>query len=168
MALIHPFIANEITCRKMKYRPALEDAINEENLLLEKDLLESPSARNFSCPMEKVEADPLSETGDQFYYKYYDFNQFLYVDLYEISLNTNSGSYENKHGVTPEEFAIPISAQNACNSFYEPFGGEVLQKRLLSRKEWFMASNCQKLIQTERLTILKLEAHQKTVTTVNT
>ena len=33
MGLIHPFIANDLTCREMKYRPDFEDYIREENEL---------------------------------------------------------------------------------------------------------------------------------------
>ena len=91
MSLIHPFIANNITCKEMKFRHDYESIVEKELELYSMEPLKKPSMINFSCPSEKVELDLDEESSLQFEYLFYDFNKFLFVDLYELSINQNTG-----------------------------------------------------------------------------
>lgn len=141
MALIHPFIANEITCMEMHFRPNFEESIRIENELLSLDPLKNKNQVNFACPMEKIENEIFNEEIPQFYYKYFDFGKFLFVDRYELSTLPGSTTFQNEPGLKPYEFTIPISATSACANISVDLTSGKMQKRLLNRQEWFMAAS---------------------------
>ena len=151
MALIHPFIVNDSTCRAMKYRPDFENSINQENALFLLDPISPPSDVYFSCPKEKILNDKPDESGNQYTYNYYNFNRFLFVNLYELS-KTPAGYYYNVENALPHEFNVPITAENACKTKLHnmnTFGNKV--SRLLTREEWLAAAEWSPLLSANKL-----------------
>ena len=151
MALIHPFIVNDSTCRSMKFRPDFENSINQENALYLLEPLSAPSDVYFTCPKEKILNDKPDESGNQYTYNYYNFNRFLFVNLYELS-KTPAGYYYNVENALPHEFNVPITAENACKTKLHnmnTFGNKV--SRLLTREEWLAAAEWSPLISANKL-----------------
>lgn len=108
MALVHPFMVNSEFCENMSLTP--------------------DKTKNFGCTYSGIG----NKQGN------FDFNQFLFVDRYEISDDGNGG-YETKAGGTPFEFSNVINANQACTNVSESIGGVSLNKSLMRRSE-FVAS----------------------------
>jgi hypothetical protein len=108
MALVHPYIVNQEFCSNIG--------------------VTSEKEKNFGCEF----------TGQGNINGYFDFNRFLFVDIYESSKD-GSGDHQSKKGVLPEEFSNVIEAGQACKGVSELINGITFTKSLIRRSE-FVAS----------------------------
>jgi hypothetical protein len=109
MALVHPYMVNQEVCDNMS--------------------LTTEGAKNLGCPFE----------GAANIANYYDFNRYLYIDRYELSIDAIL-DYKNLPGVAPAEFTNQLIAGSACNNLSLTFQGQLINKRLVRRSEFVAAA----------------------------
>jgi hypothetical protein len=116
MALVHPYIVNQEFCGNIG--------------------VASEKEKNFGCVY----------SGQGNINGYFDFNRFLFVDIYESSKDA-SNEHQSKKGVIPEEYSNVIEAGQACKGVSELINGVSFTKSLIRRSEFVASAAWDELLQ---------------------
>ncbi len=108
-ALVHPYAVNYEVCHNMG--------------------IATDSDHQLGCPF----------TGPGNVNNYYNFNRYLYVDRYEISLDSYSNP-QSVPGATPATYINQLLASSVCTSTDQIFQSETRSKRLMRRSEFVAAA----------------------------